>query len=501
MSPLIPGALRAQQTPPAVQGAARPDTRSGDDFARALRQETGDRSASGARPADRPASSARPADRPTGRDDGRDGLRSTRLEARRLDQSRGAASSAAGRTGAPEDGATTQSPSVSTPPALEATTPTVDVPVVVLGGLPPVLVGAGDHLTDQLGQVPASNVTEVTSAVDLLGAHTDAAPGAAERGAVTGVGTVLGAQPTGAGPLAASLTVAAPAGAPTVTSAAAPALALTDPASVATSGPGAVHDPAAPILAVATAGSGVTPGQPGAPGAGSATGSPATLSGMVPVAVQVAATAGEAAQGGDGGSAGTGSAPLTENPVPAAGPAPTAQAGTFAQTLSGLTGVDRVSAPAATGSAAQASLADQVRGPVLALRTAAPGEHVLTLKVTPENLGPVQVRAHIGAEGVRIELVGATDAAREGLRNLLTDLRRDLAGTGMNATLSLGSDSGPGARSGQGGAGDLGAPGDGSGQARSGRPTGSAAARDVPAAPPVPTTPTSSGAHGVDILT
>ena len=48
MSPLIPGALRAQLTPPAVQGAARPVARSGDDFARALRQETGDRSAPGA---------------------------------------------------------------------------------------------------------------------------------------------------------------------------------------------------------------------------------------------------------------------------------------------------------------------------------------------------------------------------------------------------------------------------------------------------------------------
>ena len=189
--------------------------------------------------------------------------------------------------------------------------------------------------------------------------------------------------------------------------------------------------------------------------------------------------------------------PVSDGVPGSSAPSPTGLG--FAQVVAGLSGVERTAASATTTPTGQASLAEQVRGPVLALRTAAPGEHVLTLKVTPENLGPVQVRAHIGAEGIRIELVGATDAAREGLRNLLTDLRRDLAGTGMNASLSLGADSGPGGRSGQGA--DLGWTGDGSGRARSAPSAGTTATRDPHTAPAVPVTPTSSGAHGVDILT
>ena len=236
------------------------------------------------------------------------------------------------------------------------------------------------------------------------------------------------------------------------------------------------------------------PGQPGT----------AAISGSTPAALPAVVPGPAISSQGDGatdaGAGGAGRTPVADGAAPAAGPAPTALPGTFAHTLAGLTGVDRVSASAA-GSTAQATLAEQVRGPVLALRSAAPGEHVLTLKVTPENLGPVQVRAHIGAEGIRIELVGATDAAREGLRSLLTDLRRDLAGTGMNASLSLGADSGTGGRAGHGATGDLSSAGDGSGQSRSGRSSDSAVTREPLTAPAVPLNPTSSGAHGVDILT
>lgn len=152
--------------------------------------------------------------------------------------------------------------------------------------------------------------------------------------------------------------------------------------------------------------------------------------------------------------------------------------------------------------AAQApSLAEQVRGPLVALRHAAPGEHTLTLQVTPDSLGPVQVKAHIGAAGVRIELLGATDAGREGLRALLTDLRRDLAGTGMNASLTLAGDSdrSQGGLAGDWGAGQQGTRGgNGSAGARAERTTTLAAA-PLPETTR-PTTPT-TGALGVDVLT
>jgi flagellar hook-length control protein FliK len=78
---------------------------------------------------------------------------------------------------------------------------------------------------------------------------------------------------------------------------------------------------------------------------------------------------------------------------------------------------------------------------VFSLASAAPGEHVVTISVTPENLGPVTVRAHITGEGIRVELFAPTDLAREALRVILPDLRRDLAGTGLSAQLDLSSDS------------------------------------------------------------
>ncbi|HEY3339965.1 MAG TPA: hypothetical protein VGK18_15810, partial [Propionicimonas sp.] len=58
--------------------------------------------------------------------------------------------------------------------------------------------------------------------------------------------------------------------------------------------------------------------------------------------------------------------------------------------------------------------------------------------------GPVRVVAHIGAGGVRIELLGATDQAREALRAALPDLRRDLVAAGLPAELDLGSGTGSG---------------------------------------------------------
>lgn len=103
-----------------------------------------------------------------------------------------------------------------------------------------------------------------------------------------------------------------------------------------------------------------------------------------------------------------GSAPLTATPtaVPAAASAP---------------------APAPVPQ----DFSTQLAKPIAALRGAAGGEHVLTVNVTPENLGPVTVRAHIGADGMRIELISPSEAGREALKAILGDLRRDLAGLGI----------------------------------------------------------------------
>ena len=139
-------------------------------------------------------------------------------------------------------------------------------------------------------------------------------------------------------------------------------------------------------------------------------------------------------------------------------PAPTAAPASDAAPTLPVVNVGAPSAAAATAPAAvtgpaggasgptTAQLGQQLSGPLGRLREAAPGEHVMTLRVNPETFGPVRVVAHIGAEGVRIELLGATDAARDALRQSLTDLRRDLAATGLKADLQLSAQSGDGGR-------------------------------------------------------
>ncbi|MFK0400989.1 hypothetical protein ACIQTT_01530 [Microbacterium sp. NPDC090225] len=88
------------------------------------------------------------------------------------------------------------------------------------------------------------------------------------------------------------------------------------------------------------------------------------------------------------------------------------------------------------------SVATQVAPVVVSIAQRPAGSHQVTMTVSPDALGPVTVRAHIGRNGdVRVELVGATDAGREALRAIVSDLRRDLAAVMPHANLSLTSSS------------------------------------------------------------
>jgi flagellar hook-length control protein FliK len=111
-----------------------------------------------------------------------------------------------------------------------------------------------------------------------------------------------------------------------------------------------------------------------------------------------------------------------------------------------------IAAPDAAGRpqpAAPELMRDQVTRPLLALASAGNGDHTVTISVTPDSLGPVIVRAHISDGQVRLELFAPNDPGRESLRQLLPDLRRDLASTDLSATLDLSSQSGPSAGEGQ----------------------------------------------------
>jgi flagellar hook-length control protein FliK len=61
----------------------------------------------------------------------------------------------------------------------------------------------------------------------------------------------------------------------------------------------------------------------------------------------------------------------------------------------------------------------------------------MTLKVAPEAIGPVTVRAHITTGGIHIELAAPNDEGRAALGAILPDLKRDLAQGGMNAAVTV----------------------------------------------------------------
>ena len=151
-----------------------------------------------------------------------------------------------------------------------------------------------------------------------------------------------------------------------------------------------------------------------------------------------------------------------------------------------------VQAPAAPASAqvhAQAPLQQQISQPVIRLAQAAPGEHTLILKVAPENLGPVTVRAQVGPEGLRIELFAPNEAGREAVRAILGELRRDLAGTGQAASLTLSQQDRPPGQPGQDQPETRGWAGDGDGRRAFEARGGTAAAGAAPDPRPCPHSP------------
>lgn len=260
-------------------------------------------------------------------------------------------------------------------------------------------------------EVPAPAATGTDSAAELV-------PGSGVAAAGTAVSTVLpAAVAVAAGvPAVAALGVpaAAAAGAP---GAPHPTRTVAAPVSVPPTGTPAVPDPARPA----------TPGPSFPPAALRGTGQV-----LRPAAFPLPAASAEAAVHPEGL---TGTAASSQVPGVAPAVPPAAQtAGTAA------------AAPPLPAAAPQ--LHTQLAKPVFSLLAAGDGEHVMTLKVTPESLGTVTVRAVIGADGVRLELFAA-DAGREAVRAVLPDLRRELAGSGFNASLDLGSGSRPDGETGQ----------------------------------------------------
>jgi flagellar hook-length control protein FliK len=178
----------------------------------------------------------------------------------------------------------------------------------------------------------------------------------------------------------------------------------------------------------------------------------------------------------DAGGAGDDSAPAAGPTLDASAAAPvgTPTPAAPVQQLPTVAPVAAV-APAAPADPAEPTLAAQLTPPIAALAARGDGEHVVTVRVTPENLGAVTVRAHVVAGSMKVELFAAEPHARDALSAMLPDLRRDLAGTDGTGSATVGLGGGDAsARSVARGSGSE------RGSAGSGRPAGSPSAAPAP---------------------
>ncbi|ALE93455.1 hypothetical protein AOC05_15885 [Arthrobacter alpinus] len=330
----------------------------------------------------------------------------------------------------------------------------IAAPFTTVTGTPDAALSA--EASDNAALVAATAVGAISDA----GPATPAAPAAATDAAKAPAAAVANA-PVAAAPISA----AGPAAVPGST---VPGADVASPDSTSPSPTGTVLTSAALTSAALTSAaltSAVPNGAPGAagpaPGAASA---PATAS----PPVQVVPADGEASTGatqvegsdpvprdgvvppktadGAAGQLGTTTNPAVVAPSPAGVPTPPQQ-------------VPPTAAAAVVNQPGHPPLAEQLSRPIFALATGQNGGQIMTVQVVPDSLGPVTVRAHMAADGIRIELLAATDLGRDGLRLIMADLKRDLSGQGITSSLSLNPELGGGAGgSGQAFRGNAGAP-------------------------------------------
>ncbi|UWD77549.1 flagellar hook-length control protein FliK [Curtobacterium flaccumfaciens] len=311
------------------------------------------------------------------------------------------------------------------PASSAAETPAVDQHVAVGMGVTAGTTATPASVNEDASTPVPSTPAPTTASATAAPQQTPASGGARQNaaGATTGTATTAAATPAvppigTASPAAAATIVAGatPATTTSATTAVSMATAATDPATTAPTAATAIAAPAAPAATrtadgdTATVAPGQAPVVTAAPAAG--TGSRADHG-----------TEQQASTPGDPG-------------LPAVAPSRGGET-PFVMSTTPTT------APAAATAPAPAPLAQQLARPVFSLAQAGPGEHVVTVQVVPDSLGPVTVRAHVTAHGMHVELFAASDAGREAVRQVLPDLRRDAAGTGVSTTLDLSSQNQP----------------------------------------------------------
>ncbi|WP_027465520.1 flagellar hook-length control protein FliK [Curtobacterium sp. UNCCL17] len=289
----------------------------------------------------------------------------------------------------------------------------VAVATGVTAGTTATPASVNEHTSTPVPSTPAPTTASATAAPQ----QTPASGGARQNAAGPTTGTATTAvSPAGTASPAAAATIVAGATPATTTAATTAVSATTAATDVATTAPAAAPAIAAPAATRTTDGDTAT-----------------VAPGQAPVV-----TAAPAA--GTGSRAGHGTEQQASTPGDPGLPAVAPSRGGETPFVMSTT---PTAAPAATTAPAPAPLAQQLARPVFSLAQAGPGEHVVTVQVVPDSLGPVTVRAHVTAHGMHVELFAASDAGREAVRQVLPDLRRDAAGTGVSTTLDLSSQNQP----------------------------------------------------------
>jgi hypothetical protein len=135
---------------------------------------------------------------------------------------------------------------------------------------------------------------------------------------------------------------------------------------------------------------------------------------------------------GEGAGTDTGSAPDQDPPPPA--PAPAAPATAAATVAPAVPTTPVATAEPAPPTAPAPPVSGQVAQQVAVLRNGPDGTHTMTVVLTPETLGPVEVQVTLTQGAVDLSLKSATEAGRAALLEALPDLRRDLASAGLTCT-------------------------------------------------------------------
>jgi flagellar hook-length control protein FliK len=166
-----------------------------------------------------------------------------------------------------------------------------------------------------------------------------------------------------------------------------------------------------------------TPETPAAPAA--ADGIPAAAQVAGPV-VTGGTAGGSSSSTGDHDGRSSDPAPVAADAVTPAAQAPTAAPAAPVAPATPAT------APAGTAAQAPPPVAAQLGQHVVTLSRGPDGTHSMTVVLSPENLGPVQIQVTVSQGSLDLTLRGAHDEGRAALLNALPDLRRDLQAAGLD---------------------------------------------------------------------